>query len=150
MDEEDGRSFGNRFRWYLAFRLPELGACPGVDDGIPTSPLILVPEQRCPRDDISRLVKAFHGIIERISKLPEPYKVKSVPYDLDDVMSDVLVKINSRPKGMYFSDFFPVTSGREEIIITFLAVLELVYEGEISVKEDQETEEILLISKGSI
>ncbi len=122
--------------WMMVYRRPPIN--------------IKVPEQRCPRDDISRLVKAFHGIIERISKLPEPYKVKSVPYDLDDVMSDVLVKINSRPKGMYFSDFFPVTSGREEIIITFLAVLELVYEGEISVKEDQETEEILLISKGSI
>jgi segregation and condensation protein A len=109
-----------------------------------------VPEQRGARDDISRLVEAFHGIIERISKLPEPYMVKSVPYDLDDVMNDVLVMIKSRPEGIYFCDFFPVDYGREDVIFTFLAVLELVYEGKVLVREAQETDELVLILKESV
>lgn len=104
-----------------------------------------VPEPRGARDDLSRLLEAFQGIIERISKLPEPYMVRSVPYDLDDVMSGVLEKIESHPEGICFSDFFTAVSGRDEVIFTFLAVLELVYEGKVRVKGDQEIGELLLI-----
>ncbi|MEG3068105.1 MAG: hypothetical protein RQM95_07790 [Syntrophaceticus schinkii] len=96
------------------------------------------------------LLEAFQGIIERISKLPEPYMVKSVPYDLDDLMNDVLAMIKSRPEGIHFCDFFPVTYGRDDVIFTFLAVLELVYEGEIIVREDLKTDELLLILKENV
>lgn len=122
--------------WMMVYRRP------------PTQ--VKVPKPRGARDDLSRLVEAFQGIIERISKLPEPYMVSSVPYDLDDVMSDVLVKIKSRPDGLYFSHIFPATSGREDVIFIFLAVLELVYEGKLRVKDVQETEEILLVSTDKI
>lgn len=111
---------------------------------------VKVPEQKGARDDVSRLLEAFQGIIERISKLPEPYMVKSVPYDLDDLMNDVLAMIKSCPEGIHFSDFFPVTYGRDDVIFTFLAVLELVYEGEIIVREDLKTDELLLILKENV
>jgi chromatin segregation and condensation protein Rec8/ScpA/Scc1 (kleisin family) len=43
-----------------------------------------------------------------------------------------------------------VTYGRDDVIFTFLAVLELVYEGEIIVREDLKTDELLLILKENV
>ncbi|HBG21709.1 MAG TPA: chromosome segregation protein ScpA, partial [Peptococcaceae bacterium] len=40
---------------------------------------------------------------------------------------------------------FPANYRREEVIVTFLAVLELVYEGKMRVQNEQEKEELLLV-----
>lgn len=106
---------------------------------------VKVSAQRSINGDISRLVEAFQGVVERISEIPEPYTVNSVPYDLDGVMESVLLKLKSNPHGLYFTEFFPAEYGREEVIFAFLAVLELVYEGKVRVKNEQEMDELLLV-----
>lgn len=102
--------------------------------------------QRSINEDVSRLVEAFQGIVERISKIPDPYTVNNVPYDLDFVIESVLQKLKTNPQGLYFTEIFPDQYGREEVIFAFLAVLELVYEGKVRVKNDQEIDELLLVS----
>ena len=102
------------------------------------------PEPRGTRDDVSRLVEAFQEVLERISALPEPYSVQGVPFDLDAVMSDVLMRISCQPEGMNFKELFPAASSKKEVVITFLAVLELVYEGKVRVLQNQDTEGLFL------
>ncbi len=105
------------------------------------------PEQRGAGENITRLIEAFQGIMERLSSLPQPYVVKGVPYDLDDMMDHVLVRIKSFPEGVGFSDFFSGACGRDEVIFTFLAVLELVYEGKIRVLDQDDSLDLLLIEQ---
>lgn len=148
--EEDGEgSLETDFEEYLAFQeaavnLEERGRQWMKIYKRPSLP-IRAPVQRGVDGDISRLVEAFQGIVERISQIPEPYTVNSVSYDLDSVMESVLLKLKSRPQGLYFSEFFPADYGREEVIFTFLAVLELVYEGKLRVHNERENGELLLV-----
>ncbi len=107
-----------------------------------------IPEERGVRDDVTRLVEAFQGIMERISKLPEPYIVKSAPYDLDELMVTVLEKIESVPQGIIFDDLFSFDYRRGDVIFTFLAVLELVYEGRVRIEETPDQKKLLLFYKG--
>ncbi len=154
LEEEDGEgSLETDFGEYLAFQeaavnLDERGRQWMKVYKRPSLP-VQVSVQRGIDGDISRLVEAFQDIVERISKTPEPYTVNSVPYDLDSVMESVLLKLKSRPQGLYFSEFFPANFPanyrREEVIVTFLAVLELVYEGKMRVQNEQEKEELLLV-----
>jgi len=99
--------------------------------------------ERCSGEDLSRLVKAFQGVLQRITSFPEPYVVEGIPFKIDEVMDQLYTRICANPDGLSFKDIFKTTSGKEELIITFLAVLELIYQGKVSIRQD-DAEEILL------
>ncbi|HAF17088.1 MAG TPA: hypothetical protein DCG84_01975 [Peptococcaceae bacterium] len=103
-----------------------------------------VPVERCSGDDLTRLVKAFQGVLQRISSPLEPYVVEGITFNIDEVMEQLFTRIQTNPDGLSFKDIFNKTSGKEEVIITFLAVLELIYQGKVSVRQDV-AEEVLLI-----
>ncbi len=97
------------------------------------------------RGDLDCLVKAFQGVLERISTLPEPYVVEGLSFNIDDVMDDLLTRIQSCPEGLSFNDIFNTIAEREEVIITFLAILELIYQGKVNVRQ-LDADEMLLVS----
>jgi len=103
-----------------------------------------IPVERCSGEDLTRLVKAFQGVLQRIASFPEPYVVEGIAFSIDEVMDQLFARIQTNPDGLSFKDIFKTTSGKEELIITFLAVLELIYQGKVSIRQDV-AEEVLLI-----
>ena len=83
-------------------------------------------------------------MLQRISSPLEPYVVEGITFNIDEVMEQLFTRIQTNPDGLSFKDIFNKTSGKEEVIITFLAVLELIYQGKVSVRQDV-AEEVLLI-----
>ena len=103
-----------------------------------------IPLERCSGEDLTRLVKAFQGVLQRISSPLEPYVVEGITFDIDEVMDQLLRWIQTNPDGLSFEAIFKRTSGKEELIITFLAVLDLIYQVKVRVRQD-DAEELLLI-----
>ncbi len=102
------------------------------------------PVERCSGEDLTRLVKAFQGVLHRLSSSLEPYVVEGIAFSIDEIMDQLINRIQANPDGLSFKDIFKTTRGKEELIITFLAVLELIYQGKVSIRQD-DAEEILLI-----
>lgn len=102
---------------------------------------------RVNRVQVARLVKAFQDLLER-NLLPEPYTVRSPALSLPEMMETVLITLGRNPGGVVFRTFFHTDSGREEIICTFLAILELVYRARIKVEQDGCSGEIFLTLAG--
>jgi len=102
------------------------------------------PVESCSGEDLTRLVKAFQGVLQRISSLPEPYVVEGLAINIDEIMEQLFSRIQANPDGLSFKDIFKTSSGKEEVIITFLAVLELIYQGKVSVRQDDAGEVVLI------
>jgi segregation and condensation protein A len=99
--------------------------------------------------DVSLLVRAFRDVLANLPKPSAPYIVESTTFDLAAVMKDVLKSVQNGIGCLIFRDLFVEKASREDVIITFLAVLELVFRGEIGVRQDQKTGEIYLDPTGA-
>lgn len=108
------------------------------------------PRYKGVQEDVSLLVRAFQDVLANRPAPPVPYTVESAAYDLEEAMQDALKRVGDRPDGLLFRDLFPGKAGKEEIIAIFLAVLELVFRGEIKVRQDRETGEIHLQRVGEV
>lgn len=96
------------------------------------------------QEDVSILVRAFKDVLANLPEPSAPYTVGSAPFDLAAAMEDVLKSVQAGTGCLLFRDLFAEKASKEEVIITFLAVLELVFRGEIGVRQDQLTDEIYL------
>lgn len=108
--------------------------------------LEVVREQRGVREDVSLLVRAFQRVLAERPAPPVPYVVENSTCDLEEAINNVKKMVQNRPEGLLFRELFTDKSGKEEIIAVFLAVLELVFQGEIKVWQDRETGEIHLLA----
>ena len=99
-------------------------------------------------DDLSLndLIEAFNIIIER-KKLNTPIATKITKKELS--LSDKIVsikKILSNRKKISFEELFDVPT-KEEIIISFLSILEMIKKDEIKVKQDNNFQTIMISLK---
>lgn len=99
-------------------------------------------------DDISivDLIEAFNTIIER-KKLDAPLKTKITKKELsltDRIMS--IKKILSNKKTVNFEELFDAPT-KEEIIVSFLSILEMIKKDEIVVKQDNNFKTIMISLK---
>jgi segregation and condensation protein A len=102
------------------------------------------PAHRARREDILRLVQAFKEVVAQRTSLPEPYEVKPVPVDLEKKMEFILNQLQCKPEGLLFLELFFPPPPREEVIVTFLALLELVYQRKVKVAQAHGQGEIVL------
>lgn len=93
--------------------------------------------------DISLLVSAFKEVLKR-NVPPEPYQVQAPVLDIWERIEVVLGFLMQKPEGILFREMFLPNSRREELIITFLAILELVYQGKIKVRQEDHSGDIYL------
>jgi len=95
------------------------------------------------RLDISLLVTAFKEVLKR-NVPPEPYEVQAPVLDLWEKIDVVLGFLMQKPEGILFRQLFLSGAGKEELIITFLAILELVYQGKVKVRQEDHSGDIFL------
>ncbi len=107
------------------------------------------PAPQAAREDLLRLIQALKEILARKPPLFEPYEVKPVPVDLGERMEYILNQLQLKPGGLLFSELFSPPAPREEIIVTFLALLELVYQRRVKVNQSDGRGEIVLTPAGS-
>ncbi len=97
------------------------------------------------REDILRLLQALKDVLARETPPPETFEVKPIP-DLGEKMEFILDQLQRKPSGLLFLEFLPSSCSREEIIVTFLALLELVYQGRVKVSQVQAQEIVLALA----
>lgn len=94
------------------------------------------------------LVLAFQEMLSK-KKLKEPVQTKIVSDDItmEDKMQTIMTKIQSvsRQTPVLFSELFE-TVNRNEVVVTFLALLELMKQKEIDIKQEKAFDEIVLFS----
>jgi len=94
------------------------------------------------------LVLAFQEMLSK-KKLKEPVQTKIVSDDItmEDKMLTIMTKIQSvsRQTPVLFSELFE-TVNRNEVVVTFLALLELMKQKEIDIKQEKAFDEIVLFS----
>lgn len=108
--------------------------------------LNIVREHRGVQEDVSLLVRAFQRVLAERPSPPAAYVVENSACDLEEAIENVKKMAQERPEGLLFRELFTDKSGKEEVIAVFLAVLELVFQGEIKVWQDRETGEIHLLA----
>jgi segregation and condensation protein A len=80
-----------------------------------------------PETSLTELLEAFRGVLER-SRLHEDHEVEPAGLDVRERMSLVLSRLASGHAAR-FTELFDPAEGREGCVVTFLALLELSYEG---------------------
>ncbi|MEM1433231.1 MAG: ScpA family protein [Pseudomonadota bacterium] len=96
----------------------------------------LVREQADPQVDLKDLMMALAQVLERADQYAH-HAVLLEPLSVRERMSDVLAQISDRREFVEFGDLFVVTEGRRGVIVTFLAVMELVRESLIDLVQQE-------------
>lgn len=97
------------------------------------------------------LFLAFHDILERRKQLePVETTISSESVTLEDKIAYIRLRLKQVPKnkGVSFNDLFAVYT-KSEVVTTFMALLELIKEGEIVAQQANNYEPILLYQKGN-
>lgn len=109
-------------------------------------PAPLLQEKAIPDDkrlDVTLLVSAFREVLKRSAPL-KPYRVQSPPIDVGEKIEAVMELLMERPEGVLFQEMFSPDSSREELVITFIAILELVYQGKARVRQESPSGDIYI------
>lgn len=88
--------------------------------------------------------------LQRALARTEPRAWPEIPAEqvtLRDKMQTVLVAVQARPQGVSFRALFGPRPGRLEVVVTFLAVLELLRLQQVLVRQDRPFGEILLVPR---
>ena len=133
-EEEDGvdprAELVRRLMEYQQYKeaATELEARPLLDRDVFTRPFLPEPEE--PEEErvevsLFELLEAFRTVLER-AKLETFHEVTLEPITVEEKIQEVLSLLQREKRSMAFHTLFPDPSSRKIIVITFLAILELV------------------------
>ncbi len=114
----------------------ERGMVPGEEDA---GPLPLAPVS------LFNLLDALNRLMSRVRE-PEVYEVRAETWDVDDKMSLIAVEVAERGS-VSFTELLMRCSARGEMIVTFVALLELVKLGQVGVVQAAAFGDILLVAR---
>ena len=89
------------------------------------------------------LSSIFHELIDRLPDV-NPYELHEDPIHLDEQIAFLREQISSA-KRLHFTTLIPVLKTRLHIIVTFMAILEMLRTNQIRVEQDDPFGEIILI-----
>lgn len=92
------------------------------------------------------LVDAFKKVMDDLRKQIS-YRVEKEEYTVDEKIDLIRIKVNTSSE-VLFTELFPGNSDRLEIIVTFLAILEMVRLGELSARQMTSGGDVWLYSPG--
>lgn len=97
---------------------------------------------------VYEMIAAYHKMLRR-KKLKQPLSAKIAREEIpiEEKMDEILKTLRSTGKRQKFSELFSDT-GKEVIVVTFLAILELMKRNEIVAEQDENFSEIFLAVKG--
>lgn len=85
--------------------------------------------------NLEDLVKAFQDIWQRLEKEEEPGEIYDENINVQDKIDSILYFLKTKSKEVEFEQLFNIKSTRLEVIVTFLALLELVRLKKIAVQQ---------------
>lgn len=91
------------------------------------------------------LLQAFHSVLARVEKgedIPLYVQVDDIPVEL--MISDIMRRMILNPKGVRFTQLLRYRS-RVEIVVAFIALLELLKEGKIRAEQSNQASDIFLV-----
>ncbi|GER66069.1 segregation and condensation protein A [Weizmannia acidilactici] len=94
------------------------------------------------------MIGALNKLLRR-KKLQKPLSTKITRQEIsiEERMDDILKRLEETPGSVHFNELFPFPD-KEHIVVTFLAVLELIKRHEIIVEQEENFGEILVARKG--
>ncbi len=95
---------------------------------------------------LRHLIFAFHKVLARIEKKKEVVLLPREQITLRSKISFILSQVKNKPLGLPFRSLFAERASKEEIVVTFLALLELIRLGRVQIKQPQLFEEIFIFS----
>ena len=98
-------------------------------------PLSSQAQKLAPLVKLEDLVEALQGVLKRIAHTTS-HRVKQEPLSVHERMSAVLLRIKT--KGLTeFVDLFTIEEGRQGIVVSFIAILELLKQSLITIVQPE-------------
>lgn len=94
--------------------------------------------------DLYDLLTAFQDVLSRASEIPRE-ELKGIRFSVPDKMDYVLERVRGEGQVSFFSLFNPEASPKGEIIVTFLALLELLRQHRVIVYQNAAFHEITIL-----
>ena len=141
MDEEDPRAeLVRRLQEYERFKeaAERLDEMPRVDRDIFLASALLADrkiEKKYPNISLDDLVAALHGVLRR-AEMYSHHRIQLEPLSVRERMSMILSRI-SAARFCEFSMLFEISEGRPGVIVTLLAVLELLKESLVELVQNE-------------
>lgn len=96
----------------------------------------LVRQHADPDVDLKEVLIALAGVLKR-AEMYQRHSVQLEPLSVRERMSDVLERVTRAPDFLPFSGLFDVTEGRMGVVVTFLALLELLKESLLELVQNE-------------
>ena len=97
-----------------------------------TNPDAMVRQDIEPDVSLQDLVLAFQSVLKRVDAF-QHHEISKERLSTRERMSQILVMLQNKSDFTEFSELFEISEGREGVVVTFLAILELVKESLIDV-----------------
>jgi len=94
--------------------------------------------------DLYDLITAFQEVIARANEMPHE-ELKGIRFSVPDKMDSILERVRKESQVSFLSLFDPETSPKGEIIVTFLALLELLRQHRVIVYQNAAFHEITIL-----
>jgi len=107
---------------------------------------ILSPSNPVENFSIYDLFQAFKIILEKINDAEPIYEIAKEKISIQQCMSALLTNLKSNSK-LLFTDLFPIGTSRARVIVTFLALLELIKLNRVGFRQKGLFDRIVIYSK---
>jgi segregation and condensation protein A len=87
----------------------------------------LVRQHADPEVDLKEVLVALAGVLRR-SEMFQRHAVQLEPLSVRERMTDILARVNEADDFVIFTDLFSVEEGRRGVVVSFLALMELIRE----------------------
>ncbi len=95
--------------------------------------------------DMYDLLTAFRDVLSRLGEVPQE-ELKGVRYSVPDKMEEVLSRVRRDAQVSFVTLFDPARTAKGEIIVTFLALLELLRQHRVIVYQNAAFHEITIVA----
>ncbi len=95
--------------------------------------------------DINELSRAFRELLKNVREVEPVIEIVREEYSIRDTIDQILYKVNKERTGLRFTDFFLEERTRARIIITFLALLELIKNRKVRFVQNGQFAEIYIL-----
>jgi segregation and condensation protein A len=96
---------------------------------------------------VNSLLDALKEVLDRIDEVEVTGEIHREEVTIRDKMKEIRKRIMFQPNGMVFKELFTLKSSKVEIIITFLALLELIKLKKIQIHQSKVFGEIMIYSR---
>ncbi len=94
--------------------------------------------------EMDDLMKAFHDVLKRVEKGEYVHYVQIDEIPVEMMVMDIMRRMILHPKGMTFSQLLRYKT-RVEIVVAFIALLELLKEGKIRAEQGEKNHDIFIV-----